>query len=93
MLNKFIFMYTNRFNGRKNRGRDVQAMTPPKPSKIVGPEDRVAAATYISELCADLARLSRDSGLETLGYLLDMARLEAEGVVSNAMANRNPPSS
>jgi hypothetical protein len=42
--------------------------------------DRAAAATYIAELGAELATLARRHGLNTLGYLLDMARLEAEEV-------------
>ena len=41
------------------------------------PEDRQAAAVYIADLAADLARIARRQGLDTLGYLLDMARLEA----------------
>jgi hypothetical protein len=41
------------------------------------PEDREAAAVYIADLAADLARMARRQGLDTLGYLLDMARLEA----------------
>jgi len=36
------------------------------------------AATYIAELTSDLARLARENGLSELGYLLDVARLEAE---------------
>jgi hypothetical protein len=34
-------------------------------------------AAYISDLTADLARMARRHRLEALGYLLDMARLEA----------------
>jgi hypothetical protein len=40
--------------------------------------DRAAAADYVAELSAELAKLARRHGLETLGYILDMARLEAE---------------
>ncbi len=36
------------------------------------------AAAYIAELAADLAVIARRNGLDTVGYLLDMARLEAE---------------
>ena len=35
-------------------------------------------ANYVATLSADLATMSRDTGLETLGYLLEMVRLEAE---------------
>ena len=40
--------------------------------------DRTAVATYVATLSADLATMARDTGLETLGYLLEMVRLEAE---------------
>lgn len=33
---------------------------------------------YVATLSADLANMARDTGLETLGYLLEMVRLEAE---------------
>lgn len=38
------------------------------------------AANYVATLSADLAVMARRSGLDTLGYLLEMVRLEAEGV-------------
>jgi len=41
-------------------------------------DDRAAAAAYVAELSSDLAAIARRHGLDTLGYLLDMARLEAE---------------
>jgi hypothetical protein len=37
-----------------------------------------SAATYVGDMCRDLAALARQNGLDTLGYLLDIARLEAE---------------
>jgi hypothetical protein len=40
--------------------------------------DRVAAAAYVAELTGDLAILARQHGLDALGFILDMARLEAE---------------
>jgi hypothetical protein len=42
------------------------------------PGDRTAVATYVATLSADLATMARSTGLETLGYLLEMVRLEAE---------------
>jgi len=39
---------------------------------------RTAVASYVASMSADLANMSRRSGLETLGYLLEMVRLEAE---------------
>lgn len=40
--------------------------------------DRAAAANYVATLSGDLATMARRTGLETLGYLLEMAKLEAE---------------
>jgi hypothetical protein len=39
---------------------------------------KAATAAYVASLTADLAALARKQKLDTLGYLLDMARLEAE---------------
>lgn len=44
---------------------------------------RSAVASYVAALSADLAALARRSGLDTLGYLLEMARLEAESSARN----------
>ena len=44
--------------------------------------DPAAAANYIASLAADLASIARGHGLDTLGYILDMARLEAENASS-----------
>jgi hypothetical protein len=41
-------------------------------------EQRAATAAYIATMTGDLAELARRHGLDALGYLLDMARLEAE---------------
>jgi hypothetical protein len=43
-----------------------------------GPVDRVAAASYVAELSGELALLARHHRLDALGYILEMARLEAE---------------
>ena len=42
------------------------------------PNGRSAVASYVATLSADLAALSRRSGLDTIAYLLEMVRLEAE---------------
>jgi hypothetical protein len=42
------------------------------------PGRRTAVASYVATLSADLATMARETGLETLGYLLEMVRLEAE---------------
>lgn len=41
-------------------------------------EARLAAADYIADLSGSLASLARLHGLETLSYMLEMARLEAQ---------------
>jgi uncharacterized protein (DUF433 family) len=40
--------------------------------------DRTAAAAYVAELAADLAKVARQDRLDALAYILDMAKLEAE---------------
>jgi hypothetical protein len=44
------------------------------------PGDRTAVAAYVATLTADLCQMARHTGLDTLGYLLEMARLEAENL-------------
>ena len=46
--------------------------------------DRTAAATYVAMLSADLALIAKNHGFDTLGYILDMARLEAENAARNS---------
>lgn len=40
--------------------------------------EREAVIDYIATLATELANIARKHGFETLGYILDMARLEAE---------------
>ena len=61
------------------------------------PVDRTAAAKYVAELSAELANLARRHGLDALGYILDMARLEAENATRHVTggakaAAASPPS-
>jgi hypothetical protein len=42
--------------------------------------ERERTAVYVAELATDLATLARRHRLDTLVYLLDMVRLEAENV-------------
>jgi hypothetical protein len=63
----------------------------PKPSTVgnvavsaVPLIDRVQAAAYAAALTGELATLVRRHRLDTLAYLLDIARLEAEEVVQKA---------
>jgi len=57
------------------------------PVQTETPGDRTAVASYVASLSADLAIMARGTGLETLGYLLEMVRLEAE---SNARQTHGP---
>lgn len=50
-------------------------------------QDRTAAASYVAALSGDLASIARSHGLDTLGYLLDIARLEAEQVTRHSDGN------
>jgi len=40
--------------------------------------NRTVVANYVATMSADLATMARRSGLDTIGYLLEMVRLEAE---------------
>lgn len=42
------------------------------------------AAAYIAELSADLSKMARNHGHDALGYILDMARLEAQNITGAA---------
>jgi hypothetical protein len=53
-----------------------------------GPSDPAQAAAYVAELSADLATLARRHGLDALGYILDMARLEAENATRHMDGRR-----
>ena len=55
-------------------------MQMPEPVNISETGGRSAVASYVASLSADLAGMARRNGLETLGYLLEMVRLEAESV-------------
>ena len=57
---------------------------PARPLRSEPPSDPAAVASYVASLSADLAIMARSTGLETLGYLLEMVRLEAE-------SNARPP--
>src|ERR1039457_2809912 len=48
---------------------------------------RTAVASYVATLSADLAAMARRTGLDTLGYLLEMVRLEPE---SSSRHSRGP---
>ena len=45
---------------------------------------QTAVASYVASMTADLATMARRTGLETLTYLLEMVRLEAESIRSQS---------
>jgi hypothetical protein len=45
-----------------------------------GRETPGSVALYISSMADELARLARRSGLDALGYILEMARIEADRI-------------
>ena len=51
---------------------------------------RSAVASYVATLSGDLAGMARRTGLETLGYLLEMVRLEAESMTRHNGSNVQP---
>ena len=50
--------------------------------------DPAAVANYLATMSAGLAVMARRSGLDVLGYLLDMARLEAENATRHVNGRR-----
>lgn len=53
----------------------------PSNSEPVGDGGPEEAARYIATTVSDLGLIARRHGLETLGFLLDMAQMEAEEFV------------
>jgi hypothetical protein len=48
------------------------------------PQSPTDAATYIATLAEELSQMARRHGLESLSYILEMARLEADQVVKGS---------
>lgn len=75
------------YRGREQRAATVTSKA--KRTSRAGIDQREVAA-YIADLAGDLARIARRHGFEDLGYLLDMARLEAEAATGEVNA-LDPP--
>lgn len=65
----------------------VQDTPPPEPAGDGGP---LEAASFIAETVLELAAVARRHRLDTLGFLLDMARLEADELVRSRTVSRSP---
>ena len=63
--------------GKKGSGRQTPKVAS-EPLRDGGPDE---AASFLAEAVADLSKLARRHGMETLGFLLDMAQMEAEEIV------------
>jgi hypothetical protein len=48
------------------------------------PESPTAAAIYIGTLAEELSQIAQRHGLDSLRYILDMARLEADQIAKSA---------
>lgn len=61
-------------NGHNRTPRGSPAELDEAPPRAIPPE---STAAYIADITTELASLARGSKLEVLGYLLDIAQLEA----------------
>jgi hypothetical protein len=72
--------------GRSNRNRESRDHAG-EPAGDGGPEE---AARYLAATVADLGLIARRHRLDTLGFLLEMAQMEAEDIVRlRATRDRN----
>lgn len=62
--------------------RQLKASVQPDQTDAV--EQASDAARYIGTLTDELAQLARRHGLDMLGYILDMARLEADQIAKGS---------
>jgi len=54
-------------------------------------ESTAEAALYIASLAEELARFARTHGFETLAYLLNLARLEADQISKSSSGSATRP--
>ena len=50
--------------------------------------DREEAAAYLAQLSRDMALIARQHGFDALGFILEMARLEAENAIRHVNGRR-----
>jgi hypothetical protein len=67
----------------------VPGATPTRSNRLC--DERMAAACYVATLTAELVEIAKRHELDTLAYILDMARLEAENQ-TNPHRQHNQPS-
>ena len=61
-------------------GGDSRRLLMQEATSKTGAGDRTKAAEYLADLTGDLAPIAREHKIHTLGYLLEMARLEAQNL-------------
>lgn len=61
--------------------RATQDKSPPAEAELSGQGDRLEAAEFIGSSVGEFAQLASRHNFETLAYLLDMARMEADEIV------------
>ena len=54
---------------------------PETPAALLPQASRLQVAEYVAELTRELAKMARNSELDTIAYLLDIVRLEADTTV------------
>jgi hypothetical protein len=72
---------------KTQRSAPARNTPPPEPAGDGGP---LEAASFIAETVQELAAVARRHRLDTLGYLLDMAQLEADELVRAGMVGGRP---
>jgi hypothetical protein len=76
----FLVIYISEYSVALGLGTGTAAMGQKDEETDPKLGEAARTAEYIAELCMDLARMARGDSLDTLAYLLDMARLEAQSV-------------
>jgi hypothetical protein len=56
--------------------------------RLAASGDREEAAAYLAELSRDMALIARSHGFDALGFILEMAHLEAENTVRHVNGRR-----
>lgn len=79
--------------GRRAARRTRMAGGRPPVPPTADPVDRGELAAYLAAATAELAGLAHAGGFRTLGFLTDMARMEAERLAATFAREPEPPRS
>jgi len=72
--------------GRRQPERSGTISRASRPAAQPLRDDRQELLSYVAQLSGELAMMSRAARLDTLGYFLEMARIEALGALSRLEA-------